>query len=156
MRVPRSTTAHIPAIGKRLRWFTIFLFLMPLMSCRPVPMDNKSDTTQETHSPRAEPSRAEHERTPCTCVQVTCPGFEPRDPEGRSHPEEGICQMEVSSSLGHYLRHHMYEEAAGKLGRDRISDLTHDLLVCSVERIGDIDRHQAHGLLVGHFPELWL
>ena len=31
MRVPRSTTAHIPAIGKRLRWFTILLFLMPLM-----------------------------------------------------------------------------------------------------------------------------
>jgi len=31
MRRSPSTTAQIPTIGERLRWFTVFLFLMPLM-----------------------------------------------------------------------------------------------------------------------------
>ena len=42
-----STTAQIPPIGLRLRWFTVFLFLMPLMRRRlcvpPSEQDAKED-----------------------------------------------------------------------------------------------------------------
>ena len=50
----------------------------------------------------------------------------------------------------------MKEEAARELGGDRVADLRHDVLVRSMERMSDVERHQSHGLLMRHFSELGL